>query len=205
MITIFDIYVAFRKAQSNYINRPYRLPKDFDLFLEKRLNEKNKKALELITKYFNTKWFNIDIDRYFDYGFELFGKSFTYSRFFNGKLIQYYIDKDKNLKRDIDSNNKNIIRSIKFVNEWLKNKQYKTSPLLYYSLCKDGKTSIPILHYIKDNIDKMFLTFLINSKYLIIEEHEKMQIPYVMENYRLYVSMLDNKFIHKVLNKLLEK
>ena len=70
MITEQDTYTYFRQSQSRFISRPYRLPKDFDKFFNTRLAAKNKEALEIITKWFNTKWSNIDCAKFFDCGFE---------------------------------------------------------------------------------------------------------------------------------------
>jgi len=166
------------------------------------LNQKSRESLELVTKYFNTRWSNISVERYFEYGFELFGKSFTYMKFFDKRLIAYYIGKDKNRKRDIMSNKKSIIKSIKFLKKWLEGKEYKISPFMYYSLCKDGKASVPIRHYIKGDIDNLFLTWLIKEGYLSIEDDERSQIPYIVENYRIYTDLLYE--IEPFMNKAME-
>ena len=80
MIEIQDTYLSFRGAQSRYLGRGFRIPKNWDSVWSKMTKE-NVKQLELITIAFNTRWQNIDMDRYFDYGIELHGKAFSYSKF----------------------------------------------------------------------------------------------------------------------------
>jgi len=59
-----QVYYYFRKAQSETKNRGFRLPKDFETHLNKKFSKANREALILVTKYFNTKWENIDVYKY---------------------------------------------------------------------------------------------------------------------------------------------
>lgn len=201
MIEMYDVYVKFRQAQSRFLNRPYRLPKDFESFVKKRMSDANRKNLEKATQYFNTKWSNIDIERYFDYGFELFGKGFSYSRFLDSRLVKYYIDKDKNLKRESDNVAEGLKKSIVFVKKWInKNcKESKISPITIYCNKSDEKVRLPIKHYLKNDIHRLFLTWLIREGYFHPKDYEINYITYISENFRTNIEAL-NEF-----NKLMEK
>ena len=112
MYTDWDIYCAFRKAQANYLNRPYRLPKNWEKYKEKSFSKKARQNIELAVKKFNGTWYKIDPDRYFDTGFKLLGGKFTYNRFFKPKIIKKYIQDDKMLKRCTRLNKRSMIELI---------------------------------------------------------------------------------------------
>lgn len=192
-IEMFDIYVKFRQSQSRFLNRPYRLPKDFELFVKKRMSENSRKYLESITQRFNTRWVNIDIDRYFDYGFELFGKSFSYNKFIDKRLIKYYIEKDKNLKRSDDKLKENFNKSILFLKDWISKNCNNTriSPITIYCNKSDEKVRLPIKHYIRGSIDKLFFTWLIKERYFTPKDYEIQYIPYISENFRSSLEKLN--------------
>ena len=110
MITDFDVYKSFRKAQANANNRGYKIPRDFDDFLEK-MNSNNREWLQRTTIYFNTSYRNIDIDKYMECGFEIW-KSFTYKNFLHEKIMVLYISKDKARKRQKEVALREIDRAI---------------------------------------------------------------------------------------------
>lgn len=200
-IEMFDVYVKFRQAQSRFLNRPYRLPKDFDSFVQKKMSDSNRTKLEKLTQYFNTNWNNIDVDRYFDYGFELFGKGFSYNRFLDPRLIQFYIDKDKNLKRSNEANAEDLKKSIVFVKKWIdKNcKDSRISPITVYCNRSDEKVRLPIKHYTRGDIHKLFLTWLIREGYFRPKDYEMNYILHIADNFRTNLDNLKN------FNKLMDK
>jgi len=172
-MTVFDVYKAFRKAQAEYYSRPYQLPKDFDYYLNTRMSKQNKAYLEKAAMYFSTKWRNIDINKFMACGFELFGKNFTYVRFFNVKLLKFYIEKDKNKKRELRGSKREIIASTKFVRRFLdqfKEKFDDILPITFYCRLKEGHQSIPVKHYIEGHIDKYFLVWLINKRFISLTD-----------------------------------
>lgn len=207
-IGMFDVYVKFRQSQSRFFNRPYRLPKDFDTFVQKRMSEKNRQNLEKITQYFNTKWINIDIDRYFDYGFELFQKTFSYNKFLDNRLIQYYIDKDRNIKRSNEATSEDLKKSIVFVKKWaLENcRNPRVSPITLYCNKSDEKVRLPIKHYLRGNIHKLFLTWLIREGYFKPKDYEISYITHISENFRSNIEKL-NEFsnLMRKAKEMLEK
>ena len=194
MYTLFEIYLKFRQAQSKFFSRPYRLPKNFDEFINKRLSRQNKESLEIVTNFFNTKWKNISIDRYFQYGFEIYDSKFTYVRFFDKIVMNGYIARDKHLKRDIEINKQNLINSARFIKKFIKNNivNNKISRIIQYSRMRDKKDSLPIIHYIRGKIDKYFLVWLIKRKYLILNDNDRSLLPLIVENYRDYLNDLDS-------------
>lgn len=183
---IEDIYVKFRKAQSFYNNRPYRIPKDVSTFLEKNLSEKNMENIKNLTNALNTRWQNIDIDRYLEYGFELFGKNFSYTKFFDSRLIEFYIMKDRNMKRDTQLVKDTLDKSIRYVKSVTREKDDKEAFIKYANL-KQGFESVAVADYIKGYIDRYFLTWLVYKGYLSLTDDDRDRLPLIVENYRNYV------------------
>ena len=103
MITEYDIYYAFRKAQSLANDRGFRIPKDWERFKTK-MNANNSQWLKEAKMYFNTTYSNVDLDRYMMCGFEIW-KGFTYKHFTHKKVIDLYISKDKTAKRKMETSN----------------------------------------------------------------------------------------------------
>ena len=101
---IQETYYLFRKAQADFNNRGFRMPKDFEAHFKKKLSLVNQKKLVKATNWFNTKWSNIDPYIYFTCGFELYKKRFSYIKFFEEKILLLYIQRDKNEKRQIRVN-----------------------------------------------------------------------------------------------------
>ncbi|MFW6129967.1 MAG: hypothetical protein ACOC56_02210 [Atribacterota bacterium] len=185
MYSNYDIYCIFRKCQGRCLGRPYRLPKDWNSHFENKLKGKNKECLETITKYFNTKWSNIDPEMYFSCGFELFKNKFSYSKFFDSRILKLYITKDKLHKRNKNNFIEDIERSIKFVSDYLNEKDTGIfTKLQYYGKLKIGNISAPVVHYLKNKIGEGFLVYLMEFRYLSLEDHEINKIPYVLDNYK---------------------
>jgi uncharacterized protein YhbP (UPF0306 family) len=179
-----DIYIKFRQAQSRFYNRPYKIPKKLDEHIIK-MNQVNFKNLEKLTQHFNTCYHNIDPDRYFDCGFQLYAKRFSYNKFFDEKILKLYIIKDKNTKRDARLSKKNIINSLKFVVKWIGDRRNKKISLLtQYVSMVDDNVSAPIRHYTMLKIDKYFFVWLIKEGFLKLNDTHKIDIPIIVDNYR---------------------
>lgn len=184
MYNIDDIYVKYRQAQARYHNRPYVIPKNLNDFF-KKMNKKSYYKLELLTKKFNTAFRYINPDIYFDCGFSLYKRGFTYHRFLDEKVINLYIIKDKNIKRDITISKRGIINSIKFITKWIGEKRNKKiSLLLQYSSMYDNNRLAPIIHYNMNKIDKYFFVWLIRDGYIKLSDEMKNEIPIIINNYR---------------------
>jgi len=198
----YDVYIAFRRAQAKALNRPFRIPKDLNKHFETKITLSNHNNIENLSKAFNTRWQNIDIDRYLDYGFQLFGSNFSYNMFFNPKLIMFYIEKDKNLKRETGQIKVNIVNSAKFVKKWMKEKNLRKDLSLITQYCMitvDG-IKAPIKHFVLGKVDKYFIVWLIDKKLLTLSDTEEGLIPLICENYRIYLD--DIRKIDKFLKEL---
>jgi hypothetical protein len=176
-----DIYVAFRRAQSNILNRGFRLPKDFDKHLNSKMSKSNRDALILATGYFNTKWQNVDPALFFDCGFELF-KKFTYIQFFDERVMNLYKAKDKNRKREMEVNKEKLKESSAFVQKFMTDNEMKS--LKEYCRRRNGESLIVVEHYLKGHIDKYFFVYLIDKRLILLNEDDKTMIPYIIEQYR---------------------
>ena len=186
MYETLDVYIAFRKAQAESNNRGYRIPKDFDKHINTKMSKKNREALILATKYFNTKWNNINPDRFFEYGFEIY-KSFTYVQFFEEKVLNLYKTKDKNRKREMEIYKDAFSDSLKWVKYYTSKYNYneeKIKGIRDYCNLREKNFSIPIQHYLHNKIDKYFLVFLISKGLLKLTDEDRAMIPYIIEQYR---------------------
>ena len=190
MVNVEDIYIAFQKAKSQ--NRPYRIPKNWDKVWVK-LTEYQVKQLELINVAFNTRWQNIDIDKYFQCGVELFGSGFTYSKFYDKRILTLYIEKDKQIKRSQGNIKVAYENGEEYIKEWMNERPHREDMSLYkqYCMMNDNGIKAPIRHYMSNKIDKYMLTWLINRKYLQLADHEKIMIPLVIENYWKYAEEIN--------------
>ena len=184
MLTEKDVYFAFRRASP----KPYRAPKDWDEFFNKKMNKPSREALETITSFFNTKWKNINVAKYMACGFELF-PTFTYVKFFDPRIISLYITKDKIDKRECELDKRKIIESAKFVKR--KIKDLNLYNLKQYGGHRVDFSSTPIDDYLQGPLDSLILFYLIYKKYLILQDHDEGRISYIMENsYKLKCKIL---------------
>ena len=182
MKTPKDIYNIFRREQANYFNRGFRLPKDWDSHWEK-MKENDKKALELLALNFSTKWQDIDVERFFQSGFSVWGKKFTYTKFFDNRIIKDYVAKDKARKMNLNNTKKEFEKSLKFVLSL----GYK---LPSYVREKEGELSLPVVHYIQGKIDGSLLSYLIMTGKLKINDTERSRMPLFEHKYREYLVKL---------------
>ena len=197
---IEKIYVQFRKAQADHFNRGYRLPKNFTEHFNSKFSEQNKKALIKVTGWFMTKWQMIDPYRYFQCGFELHDKRFSYMKFFNEKILLLYKTRDKIQKREIQITKEIIVKSAKFVKMFMEDNRITLNE--YMSL-RAGNQRLAIDHYLKNHIDASFLVYLIR-KGMILTDTERSVIPYVQKNYRKIIFGLNDikDFVDKLGERL---
>jgi hypothetical protein len=196
-----DLYYNFRKCQSESKGRGFRMPKDFDAHLEKKFSEKNREALLLATKYFNTKWMNVNPYRYFQCGFELF-KTFSYVKFFDPRVMRLYVQKDKNMKREMSINKKNIIDSVKFIKNYMKKNNIHI--LRDYLQSTNGSRKVIVDHYVHGHVDKYLLVWLVKSGRLILTDDDRACMTYIVHQFREIGEKLQeiNGFMRKVSGKL---
>jgi len=196
-----DVYYNFRKAQSESKGRGFRMPKDFDSHLEKKFSEKNREALLLATQYFNTKWTNVNPYRYMQCGFEMF-KTFSYVKFFDTRIMRLYVQKDKNIKREMNVNKKAIVESVKFIKRFMKENDIHM--LRNYLQMADGHRKVIVDHYIHGSIDKYLLVWLVKTGKLVLNDDDRACMTYIVHQYREIGEKLQeiNGFMRKVGEKL---
>lgn len=179
------VYIAYQQAKARYSNRPYRIPKDFDKVWAK-ISEKGLYNIRFIAVAFSTRWQHIDLDKYMDTGFKLFGNGFTYVKFYDRRILTMYIDEDKQIKRKTGNIKTEMTNSFDFIDTWMKeNKEYRDDVTFFSQYCrmKDGGIRAPIKHYINNDIDKHTLAWLISKRYLVLQDNERALIPLVIQNY----------------------
>jgi hypothetical protein len=194
---IKETYYQFRKAQADYNNRGFRIPKDFESHFKKKLSQINQKKLVKATNWFNTKWNNIDPYVYFTCGFELYKKRFSYIKFFEEKIHLLYIQRDKNEKRQIRVKKEKLIASAKFVKSYMRDNDILT--LQEYIDTNDGNQKLAVTHYLKNEIDASFFVFLL-KKGMKLTDIDRSFIPYVSKHYRtINIMLVDIKsFLDKI-------
>lgn len=195
-------YYCFRKAQSDFKGHGFRMPKNFEEHLETKMKEQNKKKLINITRFFKTKWSNIDPYNYFRCGFELW-KSFSYIKFLDPKILKLYISRDKIEKRKTRLLKESMLESALYIKRWMKDNNVYT--LQDYIKCENGNMSIAVQHYRKGKIDNGFFVFLL-TKGLILNNNERNYVPYIAQNYRKIRSNLEklNEFTRIMEEKINE-
>jgi len=208
MYTNWDTYVAFRKAQAEANDRGYRLPKDWESHWKNKLNKTARKNIQAVTDNFNTKWSDISLDKYFEAGFEIW-KNFSYHQFLNKKVVEMYKRLDKNKKRNIEANKKEIIDSIKFVMSQIdEEKANKLGPLRAYCWTQHNMCMRqPIKDYVDNNISAAFLVWLMMERYIVLTDEERGLIPYVTNNFRTIKSELYTmkSFMYNAMEKIMKK
>jgi hypothetical protein len=192
MITEQDVYFAFRKAQANANDRGFRMPKDWDAFLAK-MNANNLNWLKQATMYFNTKYCNLDLDRYMECGFEVW-KSFSYKHFLHDKVIQLYIEKDKIKKRQMEVSQREIETTFNNIADYMRDKPMRPGYTELQSFCKfrQGELRILINMYVQGSVDLMTLTYCVNRGYIQMTDDERALSPYLVQRYRDLVLSLED-------------
>lgn len=172
-----DIYLEFRRASG----KPFRAPKNWDDHLNNKMKHQNREALLTLTAFFNTKWRNINVTKYMSCGFELF-PTFTYVKFFDDRIINLYISKDKVQKRECELDKRKIIESAKFIKSQMKNLGIST--LKQYARYYNENESLAVSHYLQGHVDSILLTYLIYEKYIFLDDNISANISYILTNMR---------------------
>lgn len=168
MITEEDVWLSYKQAKNQSTknwNAAY-----------KRLSEENRNNLYELTKKFNTVWHNIDPFTYMKIGCYLW-KSFSYKHFLDRRILNKYIELDKKRKRENNLSEEDIKKSLKYIYNHY-------SDLIQYSKDKENDRHVAINDYLKNNIDKYTLTYLIVQKYLKVDDFEWNLISYLNDNFK---------------------
>jgi hypothetical protein len=184
MITEYNVYYAFRRAQSLAKDRGFRMPKDWDAFKVK-MNPHNAQWLKEAAMYFNTTYSNVDLCKYMECGFEIW-KGFTYKHFTDKKVIDLYIHKDKVTKRKLEVSRREIETTFNTIADYMVGKERRPGYNQLQNYCKfrTGETRIIINTYVQGKIDIMTLAYCVNRKYIILTDDERAMSPYLVQRYR---------------------
>jgi len=183
MITIQEVYEIFRRVQGRSLGRPYKLPKDFNAWYIKS-GKATQDNLDMVTKFFNTKWANVNPEEYFEAGFNLF-KNFTYHQFQNPKVMNFYIDKDKLKKRTIIGCKADLMKGLKHIKD-----TYNVTIEVYCRM-KDKNLSQPVSDFLANKIGKYSLAYMIYKRHLVLEDHERALVSLITTNYRDLVAEIE--------------
>lgn len=201
MTTELDVYRAFRKAQSSFNNRGFRLPKDWVKYFSEKLTDSQQYMLTRASKYFSTVWSDIDINMYFECGFELYPK-LNYHLFFKKQIMDLYKRKDKALKNDNRNMKMNIVKSSIFVKTYMMGRDYRHLFNDYCKLTIDGRHVI-VDHYLQNKVNGYFLSWMVAEGYLNIYDYEFV-LPSIIKNYRsMYNKLMYNMdFLNEIKRKV---
>jgi len=188
MYEIENIYYYYRKAQSSIKGKGFRMPKNFEEHFNKRMNSLTRESLRKATRYFNTKWSNIDPYNYFLCGFEVY-KTFSYNKFFDEKILNLYIRRSNIKKREMVIKKKQMEKSVALLALYMKKFEISTLRGLCSKINGEGNHAIINL-YIKDKIDKFTVCWLIMRGYLKLNDNDMAVIPYISEQYRNVTDVL---------------
>lgn len=182
MLTEKMVYTLFRKAQAKMSNRPgcFRLPKNWDIYWETKFKPEQREAIRKMTRYMATTWQDIDLERYFECGFELW-RGFSYHQWFHKQVINLYIQKSKIHKKVEVDIKKSLVDSAKFVKEYCRDNNIDS--LRGYGTERAGFKLICIEHFLRDNISKWFLAFLIHRRYATLTREDWARIEELNENF----------------------
>jgi hypothetical protein len=184
MVTEYDVYYAFRRAQSLAKDRGFRMPKDWDSF-KLKMNPNNAQWLKEAAMYFTTTYSNVDLCKYMECGFEIW-KGFTYKHFTDKKVIDLYIHKDKVTKWKLEVTQREIETTFNTIADYMLDKPWREGYTALQSFCKyrTGETRIIINTYVQGKIDIMTLAYCVYRKYIILTDDERALSPYLVQRYR---------------------
>lgn len=165
----YDVYKKFKEAEA------IKKCKPVDYSHYKKISEKNKQKLNNMADMFNTIYQNINVLDYVCIGFDLW-KSFNLSKIDDKKIFDKYKALDKKKKRETEIDEKTIKKSIDYI-------KLNYNDIFNYCENRNGVIKQPIFDYIKNTIDPIVLSFLIEKKYIKLNDEEKALLSYFMINY----------------------
>jgi hypothetical protein len=162
----------------------------------KKMSAEYMAALRQLAYWFSTKWQDVDMERYFECGFDLFGNRLNHMNFADHRIIKLYIQKDKNIKRKAKFTKESLVNSAKFVKQYMRENNLN---FLAYRMARDTRL-LAVDHYLQNHIDHNFLTWLIAFNLVTLYDEDIAVIPYINENYRETLTELEN--VRPFLNEL---
>lgn len=150
---------------------------------QKTITEQDKAYLKAISNNFNTVWHNINLNDFIRCGFSIFKENFTFEKFFERKVIDLYIRKDKQNKwYSRMSIKESFEKSMNFVRKYMK--ENHITSLYEYCGSVIGGRKIVIDHHVKDNkVCKYFIVYMYQLGFLKMNDADWLLLPHVRENY----------------------
>lgn len=200
MVEWIDVYNAFRRAQSAAKERSgFRTLKDPEAWLAKQTIQ-TQESLRLAAAWFNTKWHHINIDKFMACGFELY-PSFSYHMFFNPRIMNHYVQRDRNEKRQMEVSKRRIIESAKFIKVYCRDNNLT---FLQYCNKAEGFQHVITDHAVKGYVDQVFLMYLVSTGAVTMNEEEKVLLPNLVERGRelMYEAKKMSSYINMVVKEM---
>jgi hypothetical protein len=206
MITEFDVYAAFRRAQANHKGTGYRLPKDWKKHSETKMTDFNRDKLYKMMVHFNTTYSNVDMDKYMACGFQIWS-GFTYKHFCDQKIMNLYMQHDKQKKRQMQASVNDVDKTFAYIATRLQSLPRRSGYSQLQNFCKfsDGEVKLCINTYLKGMMDTTTLVYCIYKRYINLTDDERALTPYISERYReLVENMLELKSYIEEKERLLD-
>jgi predicted RNA-binding protein len=112
--------------------------------------------------------------------------------------MRFYVQRDKNMKREMDVNKRAIVDSVKFIKKYMK--ENNIHMLRDYLNTQNGHRKIIVDHYVHGDIDKYFLVWLVKVGKLVLTDDDRACMTYIVHQYREIGDKLQeiNGFMRKV-------
>lgn len=187
------------------MNRGFRLPRNWELHKVEKMNAMTVSKLQQAADCFNTRYQNVDMNKYMAVGFELY-TGFSYHLLLDEKVIEMYKRKEKVRMRDLTINKEKVVESCKYIKQYMRDKELINGYNKLETFCKlkDGAMHIAVSSYFKGRLDNVTMAYLMYKNYLKITDDERGMLVNISNNYRELVDgMLDIKtFIEKIEEKI---
>ena len=123
-------------------------------------------------------------------------------KFFDVRVLRLYIEKDKNIKREMSIHKNTIVDSIKFIKKYMS----KNNIFMFrdYLEKRNGKQRVIVDHYMKNNVDKFALVWLIKNGKIILTDDDRAYMPYIVQQYREICNEIEgiSGFIRKAVERI---
>ena len=199
-----DIYKIYLQTKTLATGRGSRFPKDINKHFAEKMNPIYVSILDEVALYFSTKWNRIDVVKYFECGFEIFGKGFAYHKFIDERVLKLYIVKDKNEKLKLKNSKDEIMRDVENILDFMKTKAQTDRYGLFEWYCKqgDGQRKYVIEHYLTNKISPIMFIYFLYKKYIILTEADTISLPFINQQYN---DVIRGDDVNKKMIALLEK
>ncbi|MCK5018034.1 MAG: hypothetical protein KAS32_13340 [Candidatus Peribacteraceae bacterium] len=169
----YDIYHTFKTVEAKVKGKsPKPLTSDG---YEKRISQKNKDLIQGVADQFNTRYSNVDLERYIECGFHHY-KGFTYSLMQRDIVLNEYISRDSRIKRNATETALEVSQGLKYINRSLEG----------YVEERDNIQRRIISDYLHNNIGGTIVTYCIWCKMFVPTDVEWGYMNTIQNNYSVF-------------------